>query len=577
MRSSGIVGVIGVFACLALWTTASPADAPSLEYETVIPGYYLASGHGITVDEAGNTYVIGYAPEDGSILVKLGPSGNPLWTQIISSGGFADIVLDAAGDVLLTGTTSAEDFPTTPDALDDTLNGFRDVFLTKLAASDGTILYSTLLGGDYTDMGAGIALNDAGEIYLTGTTGSTDFPTTPDAYQDGPNFPEYFYTDAFVTKLNPAGTEMLYSTYFGGLHDDEAKHIGLDAGGNIIIAGTTNADDFPLVDPIQADPRGIFVSKFSADGAALLFSTYLGSEKQDHEYFRGMTVDSDGSVYLVGNTQSAGYPTTPGAFQEDFGELYGCYSSFGGFYYNCDQVFVTKLDTGVTGLVYSTFLGGTSDIAVDNLGRAHVVGWTGSADFPPDEDVSSASIFVSRFDPAGELLDYSVTVASGSANAGHGVAVDNLGGVYFTGAINVPAELYVAKIGAFESPACDDGCLIGGTCHDAGTIHPSNPCQICDPDRSRTAWSDNDGVTCDDGLFCNSDDWCEGGECSVHSGSPCAPGAICNEFYDTCGEAPRPCGTMSGGESGIGLELVLLLGMIVLVLWKRKGVKFPAS
>lgn len=476
------------------------------------------------------------------LVFKIGPSGNLLWTKIINGSGHdwaTDIVVGAAGDVLITGWTSAQDFPTTPDALDDSLALRRNAFLLRLSGADGGILYCTLLGGDYTDQGEGIALNAAGEIYLTGITGSTNFPTTPDAYQDGPNFPEYFYTDAFITKLNPAGTEILYSTYFGGLHDDEAKHIGLDADGDIIIAGTTTSADFPLVDPIQADPHGFFVSKLSTDGGLLLFSTYLGSEEQDYEYLRGMAVDLAGNAYLVGSTQEADFPTTPGAFQDDFGELRGCYSSFGGYYYNCDQVFVTKLGTGGEGLVYSTYLGGThieeaSDIAVDSLGRAHVVGYTSSADFPPDGGITSASIFVSRFGPTGGVLDYSVTVGSGSANAGHGVAVDDLGGAYFTGAIDVPANVYVAKIGASEPPACPDGCLIGGACHDDGTVNPNNGCLICDPLRSPTYWSDNDAVLCDDGLFCNGQDLCGAGECSVHVDPPCDTGEICNETEDTC-------------------------------------------
>ena len=115
----------------------------------------------------------------------------------------------------------------------------------------------------------GIALNDADEIFLTGNTGSTDFPTTPDALQPGPSFPEYFYEDAFVTKLAPTGDTILYSTYFGGLHDDQAALIALDNASNIIIAGTTDADDFPLVNAFQSTPDDLFIAKLSANGSTL--------------------------------------------------------------------------------------------------------------------------------------------------------------------------------------------------------------------------------------------------------------------------------------------------------------------
>jgi hypothetical protein len=168
-----------------------------------------------------------------------------------------------------------------------------------------------------------------------------------------------------------------------------------------------------------------------------------------------MVLDASGSVFIAGSTRSITFPTTPGAYQEDFvGEINGCQIPFGG-YYNCDDVFVTKMATDGTGLVYSTYLGGThveecNGIAVDSRGCALVVGFTSSSDFPPDGIDFSAEIFVSRLDPSGSVLEYTGTVDSGSANAGHGVAVDSTDAVYFTGAINVPADIYVAKIASSD-------------------------------------------------------------------------------------------------------------------------------
>jgi hypothetical protein len=351
-----------------------------------------------------------------------------------------------------------------------------DAFVMKLDAEDGTILYSTFLGGDYTERGHGIAFNEAGEIYLVGSTGSTDFPTTPDAYQSQPSAPLYLYTDVFITKLSPTGDEILYSTYFGGFKDDEAQHLALDEDGNIIFAGTTTADDFPLVNPIQSTPDGIFAAKMSADGSSLLFSTYLGGN--DRDALKGMALDGDGFVYLTGSTRSSDFPTTTGAFQEDFvGEILGCEEGFPSQHINCYDAFVTKLATDGTGLVYSTFLGGTSidegsDIAVDGNGEAHVVGYTVSTDFP-GSDETYASIFVSKLTADGSNLVNTVTRQSSTPGAGHGVAVDHVGSVYFTGAVDVPADIYVAKIntGYFLTPV--PGSVVTARALHLGPVFPN--------------------------------------------------------------------------------------------------------
>jgi hypothetical protein len=431
------------------------AEAPVLSFETTIPGYYLSSGRGITVDSNGNSYFfsryVGGQNQSNILLGKIEPTGDVIWTLDIAgnSHDYAEgIVLDSSNDVLVTGWTDSENFPLV-NAMDNELTGFREAFIMKLSGDDGSILFSTFLGGDYTDEGRGIVLNEAGEIYVVGSTGSTDFPTTPDAYQGEPSAPLYIYTDAFITKLSAEGDEILYSTYFGGFEDDVGQRIALDAEGNIVFGGDTNADDFPLHTPIQSDPDDIFVSKLSADGSVLLFSTYFGGE--DIDRLTGMALDSEGAVYISGPTRSILFPTTIGAYQEDFvGEINGCEVPFGEDY-NCEDVFLTKLNTDGSGLVYSTYLGGieideSRDIAVDSQGRAHVIGYTYSPDFPPNGIDYSAEIFVSRFDPSGSNLDYTFTIDSGSANAGHGIALNNSGDVYFTGAVNVPADIYVAKL-----------------------------------------------------------------------------------------------------------------------------------
>ncbi|MCB9478236.1 MAG: hypothetical protein H6683_01020 [Deltaproteobacteria bacterium] len=538
--SMGTVGILAVWV-LALTGSASAAP-PALEYETNLSIPYLDSGRGIAVGSDGSAYVVGNWYEDQNTLdihvSRISPTGTVLWTVYLPGSGHDyawDIALDSSDDVYLTGFTDSDDFPAV-DALDDTRDK-RDAFITKLSALDGSIVFSTFLGGDYADEGRGIAIGDDGAIYVVGQVGSTDFPVTPDAYQDHPSFPQYFYTDAFITKLSADGSEILYSTYFGGEIDDHAERVALDSAGNIIVVGETNADDLPLVDAIDTNPNTIFISKFSPDGTQLLFSTYFGGTNLDG--VSDMALDGADKVYLTGSTRSVDFPTTPGAYQEDFvGGIAACEVPFGSRY-NCEDVFVSKLDTTGGGLLYSTFLAGTkvemgSGIAVDAGGRAHVVGYTGSPDFPPDGIEFAADIFVSRFDATGSVLDYSVIVESGSANQGHGIAVDDAGAVYFTGAVNVPSDTYVAKIAAFTPPSCDDGCLIGPTCYDDGTINPSNPCQICVATQADDAWSNNDEASCDDGKYCNGADLCAAGSCSVHEGSPCEFGEICNEYLDSC-------------------------------------------
>ncbi len=435
---------------------------PAFVYETIIPGYWLSRGLDMTVDADGNSYVIASWYQDHQhldiLVIKLDADGTPLWTLPIVGDPLehdypTDITLDNSNNVWVTGWTSSESFPIV-DGFDDTLTGFVEVFIMKLDPADGSILYSTFLGGDYADRGEGITIGESGEVYVVGTTGSTDFPTTPDAYQSEPSAPLYIYTDAFITKLSPDGRTILYSTYFGGFKDDWAQNVALDPDNNIVFSGKTNADDFPLENPLMSDPNSIFISKLSADGSTLMFSTYFGGE--DLDGLGGMAIDSENYVYITGSTRSIDFPTTPGAFQEDFvGEVLGCETVFPPTYYNCEDVFVTKLGTEGDGLVYSTFLAGSDidhgrDIAVDDQGRAHVVGYTYSPDFPPDGGPGSgADIFLSRLDPGGSGLDFTILVDSSTPGAGHGAAVDNEGGVYLTAAKNAPADIYIAKIAAY--------------------------------------------------------------------------------------------------------------------------------
>ncbi len=444
-------------ACLVAALLGLPS-APALAYETRIPDGFLPSGQGVTVDADGNAYVIAsYYPDETHLEVlvhKLGPDGSVLWTTILPGAGHdfgTAIALDRAGDVLITGFTDSADFPVTPDALDADLTGFRDVFLVRLAAADGAILYGTFLGGDYVDTGHALAVGPDGDIYLAGATESTDFPTTADALQGSPSAPLYVYSDAFLTRLTAAGDSILYSTYLGGYSDDEALAVALAADGGIVLAGRTSADDFPLAAPLQSAPDDLFVARLSPDGHTLEFGTYLGG--QEHEALGGMVIGPGGDVYLAGTTTSPDLPTTAGAFQPLFaGAIDGCGGGgFGQPIVNCDDGFVLALATDGGGLRYGTYLGGTGideirGLAVDGAGGVHLVGKTVSDDFPGG---GSGLFLAAGLTPAGDALAYTRRLSTNGGGQAVAVAPDGL--VHVTGAVDFPAVVYVATVDRAQS------------------------------------------------------------------------------------------------------------------------------
>ncbi|MBD3161192.1 MAG: hypothetical protein GF346_03290 [Candidatus Eisenbacteria bacterium] len=426
-------------------------EQPDYAYETMIGDLFLPRGNDIEVDESGNAYAIGSFYEDEHtldvIVTKLDPQGNILWTRYVigETHDYAtDLALDDQNNIWVTGFTDSEDFPITPDALDAELT-HREVFLMKLANEDGEILYSSFHGGDHTDQANGIVINDAGEIIVVGYTKSTDFPVV-DPFQEEPNAPLYIYRDVFISKFSPAGNELLYSTYFGGYDDDTAEEVRLDSEGNIIIAGSTGADDFPLVNPIQSEPKSLFIAKLSADGQQLLFGSYFGGE--DYDRLFDMEIDDQDNLYLTGSTRSIQFPVTSGSYQEEFaGEILGCEIPFGGRY-NCEDGYATKLRTDGSGLVFSTYLGGDSvdeahGITVNATGEVYVTGQTSSEDFPGT--INEGLYFVSKFTPDGSDLMYTFRRFS-TNTGGTGITTDLVGDVYTTGGVAYPAEMYIAKL-----------------------------------------------------------------------------------------------------------------------------------
>ncbi len=303
------------------------------------------------------------------------------------------VAVDSAGNAYVTGSTLSPNFPTARP-LQAAKAGVVDAFVAKLDATGGTLLFSTYLGGAALDQGNAIALDGTGNTYVTGTTGSDDFPTTAGAFQiifaGGINA-----LDAFVTKLSAAGSSLVYSTYLGGNLGgglDAGYGIAVDASGNAYVTGQSNSTNFPTTPgayrPTFFSGAEAFVTKLTPDGSGLVYSTYLGGASFDAG--NAIAIDSFGNAYVTGTTRSLDFPTTAGAFQRTFGG--------GGF--PGGDAFVTKLNDTGSALVYSSYLGGsmsenlgdfTGSIAVDSAGNAYVTGSTASVDFPTARPLQAAN------------------------------------------------------------------------------------------------------------------------------------------------------------------------------------------
>jgi hypothetical protein len=402
---------------LDVFVTKFNANGSALLYSTYLGGSAEDFGWGIAVDAAGSAYVTGatqsadFPTTSGAFdttlnggydvfVTKLNASGSaPLYSTYVG-GSRGDegrgIAVDAVGSAYVTGYTGV-DFPTTPGAFDTTANGDGEVFVTKLDANGSTLLYSTYLGGSSDELGYSIAVDTAGNAYVTGLTASDDFATTPGAFDT--TF-HGGYWDGFVTKLNATGSAPLYSTYLGGSRNDGGGGIAVDATGSAYVTGATESADFPTTSgAFDTTLNGYwdgFVTKFNATGSAPLYSTYLGGSFQDSG--DGIAVDAAGNAYVTGSTGSADFPTTPGAFDTTLD---------GGY-----DVFVTKLNASGSAPLYSTYLGGRNEdfghsIAVDAAGSAYVTGSTSSADFP-----TTPGAFDTTFDFGGDVF---VTKIAGAA------------------------------------------------------------------------------------------------------------------------------------------------------------------
>ena len=382
------------------FVTKFNATGSALVYSTYLGGNELDWGHGIAVDSSGNAYVTGVTnstnfpaanpvrPASSGLMMdafvtKINSTGSALIYSSHLGGNRFDsgdgIAVDSSGNAYITGITESTNFPTA-NPLQPTYGGNQDAFVTKFNATGSALVYSTYLGGsDVDSVGGGIAVDSSGNAYGAGGTYSTNFPTA-NAIQPIRGGPGLFPSDAFVTKFNPSGTALVYSTYLGGNEAEFGARIAVDSSGNAYVTGSTNSTNFPTANAIQPTLRGgpgiypddAFVTKFNPSGTALVYSTYHGGSGGVEMGF-GIAVDSSGNAYVTGCTDSTDFPTA-NALQPAYG---------GGHI----DAFLTKFNSSGSALVYSTYLGGNEldqgfGIAVDSSGNAYLTGHTDSTNFP---------------------------------------------------------------------------------------------------------------------------------------------------------------------------------------------------
>ena len=455
---------------------------PARDASAISGGYRADAVNGVALDRQGNVYVAGvtYSPVfplsatgDAARLfvAKLKTSGNGYeWVRVLDGGRADAVAVDAAGNVVVAGTGSvsasagAQSFAAGP-------RGAGDAFVAKWDAA-GTLLFTVAIGGSKPDAVNAMALDAAGNIYLTGETFSTDFPVSSSAFQGSYRTTDPHCGMPFVAKINASGTGLTYATYLGGTGCDAARAVAVDALGNAYIAGTANSVDFPttagVIQPLvkSTSPDG-FIAKLNATGSGLVFSTYIGGTWEDA--VNSVALARDGSIVVAGTTASADFPVTAGAFQTTRART--------------DFSFVSKLNATVSALTYSTYFGAAAihALALDASGNTHIVGETSGAlpvaravqpvyyggrcyTYSPSSGMPTSSYtcpdaFAAALDPTGAALVYSTYLSGSGKKTALSVAVDDANGVYIGGR----GALYLTQSNVLSSSGSAFLVKLGGT------------------------------------------------------------------------------------------------------------------
>ena len=435
---------------------------PVLLDSTYLGGSGNDSAYDVAVDDAGNVYVTGFSestdfptesPQQAALVqdagvrtdafvAKLNPEGNGFVYSTFLGGKGRDtgqaIAVGVDGSALIAGYTESPDFPMARPIQQTFGGGPSDAFVARIGPEGAVLQYSTFLGGSGTETARGLAVSQAGDAYVVGSTTSGNFPMAGTPVRGTLSAPDD--SDAFATRLNSSGSALVYSTYLGGNGEDHALGVALDPLGNAYLVGDTRSPDLPTVNAFQPGlgagaqgPGGAvadaFVSKLDPTGSALLYSTYLGGSESD----QGATiaVDGAGNAYVSGSTGSPDFPVVRPAQPRKNGDF---------------DAFVAKLSPDGP-LFWSTYLGGSASdggggVAVDSSGRASVTGATASSDFPTEKPFQPSKAggfvdgFVASYDEAGAALTQSSYLGGREDDQGTSIAVGADGTLHVTGYTN---------------------------------------------------------------------------------------------------------------------------------------------
>ena len=390
--------------CFDAFIAKLNATGTALVYSTYLGGSADNEATGIAVDGAGNAYVAGFTdssdfpavnafetslgagtcadsspyPCYDAFAAKLDAAGSALSYSTLLGGSLDDygtaIAVDKFGNAYVAGLTDSTDLPTTAGAFQQVYQGGNyDGFVVKLGPSGGAPIYATYLGGSGEDHANAIAVDSAGDAFVTGQTNSDNFPAV-NAFENSYTGGACGCFDAFVTEVNPTGTGLVYSTYLGGGGGNYGNAIAIDAADEAFVAGWTTSSDFPVTaGAFQTHYSGTydaFVAKLAAGGGSLVYSTFFGGINPDEA--AGIGLDASGEATITGWVDGAGLPSV------------NAIQSSAGSYYNA---FIARFTASGSGLVCATVLGGSGNnfgtaIAVDSAGNADVAGATFSTDLP---------------------------------------------------------------------------------------------------------------------------------------------------------------------------------------------------
>lgn len=374
-----------------------------VNYLTHLGGTKWDAVQGIISDSLGNIYAVGttyssdfpinsngyqsnFGGKSDAFVVKLNPDGKVVWSTFLGGSNDEDgrgIAIDQDGNIHIIGRTASNDFPTSDGAIQSKSAGKIDAFITTLDAN-GKMLTSTYLGGSGDDIGFAIALDSIGQLYIAGTTNSSNFPIKNAIQEENKG-----EDDTFLAIIDPTRSVIKFASYFGGGKSERLYSIDLDSSGDVFMMGFTNSSNYPTTtgafQPDFGGVRDAFVTKINLQKRAVVYSTYLGGKNNDSP--RNLAVDEKGNAFIVGFTGSNNFPVNSPQESNLRGKT---------------DAFVTILDSSGSFLQYSTLFGGKGrdffeGIAIGADGSLTVSGGSGSIDFPTVNSIQD-TFLGGRFD-----------------------------------------------------------------------------------------------------------------------------------------------------------------------------------